>query len=78
MSRKNIFTGKAIDERHEAAPEPIARLLARAQANNPLPHLSGPRGLGGLGAGRRSGRLTRGLRRREGAWTGRWFGAGLG
>lgn len=65
MSSKNIFTGEPKDAERKPLQEPIAAILARAQANNPLPHQSGLRGLCGLGAGRRTGRLTRGRGRRE-------------
>ena len=77
MSRKNLFTGEPSPP--NASPptpknEPIARILARAQATNPLPHQRGHCGLSGLGAGRRSGSLARGHRRKERATTGRLFG----
>lgn len=68
MSRKNLFTGQPQPPAGEAPKplsEPIATLLARAQALNPVPHQSGPRGFSGLGAGRRNGRLTRGRAPRE-------------
>ena len=59
MSTKNIFTGKTREEEKElhvrVLSEPIARILARAEALNPLPHLSGVSGFFSLGAGRRSG-----------------------
>ena len=74
MGSKNIFTGKLKDEGEKHAPEPIATILARAEAQNPVAHQSGPRGITGLGSGTRQGSLTRGSQRRERASKGDLFG----
>ena len=78
MSTKNIFTGKTREEEKElhvrVLSEPIARILARAEALNPLPHLSGVSGFFSLGAGRRSGPLFDRRPRRERARRGELFG----
>ncbi len=74
MGDKNIFTGEPKGEEQKHPHEPIASLLARAEANNPVPHQSGPRGIGGLGGGSRQGTLTRGRGRRERASRGKLFG----
>jgi hypothetical protein len=78
MSTKNLFTGltreenKAINVR--ILTEPIAKILARAEALNPLPHLSSVNGFFSLGAGRRSGPLCGRRTRRERVSRGDLFG----
>jgi len=62
MGSKNIFTGERRGAEPKAPNEPITKILSRAEANNPLPHQSGPRGFSGLGGGRRSGPLCGGRR----------------
>lgn len=57
MGSKSIFTGERRGAERMAPKEPITKILSRAEANNPLPHQSGPRGFSGLGGGRRSGPL---------------------
>lgn len=75
MSKKNIFTGKLRgQEKSVPVTEPIAKILARAEALNPLPHLSGRSGIRGLGAGRRTGPLCGRRARRERARRGEMFG----
>ena len=76
--KKNIFTGETREERHTVPPadrrESIAKILARAEALNPLSHLSGRSGFLGLGAGRRTGPLCSRRIRRERARRGEMFG----
>lgn len=74
MSNKNIFTGEEPGAEPKPPNESIARILSRAEANNPLPHQSGPRGFSGLGGGRRSGPLSGRRARRERARRGGLFG----
>lgn len=74
MGSKNIFTGKPQGAERKAPREPIARILSRAEASNPLPHQSGPRNFSGLGGGRRSGPLCGRRTRREQARRGSLFG----
>jgi len=75
MSKKNIFTGKLREEKKSGpATESIAKILARAEAFNPLSHLSGRSGFLSLGAGRRTGSLCDRRTRRERARRGEMFG----
>ncbi len=74
MGTKNIFTGEPKGKEQKHPHEPIASLLARAEANNPVPHQSGPRGIGGLGGGTRMGSLTQGRERKQRVSRGKLFG----